>query len=68
MLARFDSGWNASPASLTIDSVRREVSFDRMVAETSRLTESLVKLAGKAFQPLSTRATANAQRINNIVA
>src|SRR5947199_10845035 len=24
--ARFDSGWNASPASLTIDSVRRELS------------------------------------------
>ena len=32
-------------------------SFDRMVAETSRLTESMVKLAGKAFQPLSNRAT-----------
>ena len=43
-------------------------SFDRMVAETSRLTESMVKLAGKAFQPLSNRATANAERINNIVA
>ena len=43
-------------------------SFDRMVAETSRLTESMVKLAGKAFQPLSSRATANAERINNIVA
>ena len=43
-------------------------SFDRMVAETSRLTESMVKLAGKAFQPLSNRATANAQSINNIVA
>jgi len=43
-------------------------SFDRMVAETSKLTESMVKLAGKAFQPLSNRATANAERINNIVA
>ena len=43
-------------------------SFDRMVAETSRLTESMVKLAGKAFQPLSNRATANAERINTIVA
>ena len=43
-------------------------SFDRMVAESSRLTESMVKLAGKAFQPLSNRATANAERINNIVA
>ena len=43
-------------------------SFDRMVAESSRLTESMVKLAGKAFQPLSNRATANAERINHIVA
>lgn len=43
-------------------------SFDRMVAESSRLTESMVKLAGKAFQPLSNRATANAERINNLVA
>ncbi len=43
-------------------------SFDRMVAESSRLTESMVKLAGKAFQPLSNRATANAERINTFVA
>ena len=43
-------------------------SFDRMVAESSRLTESMVKLAGKAFQPLSNRATANAERINTLVA
>ena len=43
-------------------------SFDRMVAESSRLTKSMVKLAGKAFQPLSNRATANAERIHNIVA
>jgi phasin family protein len=43
-------------------------SFDRMVAETSKLTESMVKLAGKAFQPLSNRATANAERFNNLVA
>lgn len=45
-----------------------KTSFDRMVAESSRLTESMVKLAGKAFQPLSNRATANAERINNLVA
>ena len=43
-------------------------SFDRLVAESSRLTESFVKLAGEAFQPLSTRATLNAERINQIVA
>jgi phasin family protein len=43
-------------------------SFDRAVAESSRLTESLVKLAGEAFQPLSNRAAANAERFNTLVA
>ena len=43
-------------------------SFDRMVAESSRLTESMVKLAGEAIQPLSNRASANAERINSFVA
>ena len=43
-------------------------SFDRAVAETSKLTESLVKLAGEAFQPLSSRASANAERFNSLVA
>ena len=42
--------------------------FDRAVAESSRLTESLVKLAGEAFQPISNRATANAERFNTLVA
>ena len=43
-------------------------SFDRAVAETSKLTESVVKLAGEAFQPISNRATANAERFNTLVA
>ena len=43
-------------------------SFDRAVAESSKLTKSLVKLAGEAFQPLSNRATANAERFNTLVA
>jgi phasin family protein len=43
-------------------------SFDRMVAESSKLTESFVKLAGEAFQPLSNRASANAERFNTFVA
>jgi len=43
-------------------------SFDRAVAESSKLTESLVKLAGEAFQPLSNRASANAERFNTLVA
>ena len=43
-------------------------SFDRAVAESSKLAESLVKLAGEAFQPLSNRATANVERFNTLVA
>lgn len=43
-------------------------SFDRAIAETSKLTESMVKLAGEAFQPLSNRASANAERFNTLVA
>ena len=43
-------------------------SFDRAVAESSKLTELLVKLAGEAFQPLSNRASANAERFNTLVA
>ena len=39
-------------------------SFDRMVAEGSKMAESMVKLAGEAFQPISNRATANAERFN----
>jgi phasin family protein len=43
-------------------------SFDRAVAASARLTESFVKLAGEAFQPLSNRASANAERFNTLVA
>ena len=43
-------------------------SFDRIVADSSRFAESMVKLAGEAFQPLSNRATANTERFNNLVA
>jgi phasin family protein len=53
---------------LQLQSEFARASFDRAVAETSRLTESLVKLAGEAFQPLSNRATANAERFNTLVA
>lgn len=42
--------------------------FDRMVSNSSRMTESLVKFAGEAFEPLSTRASVNAERVNSIVA
>jgi phasin family protein len=43
-------------------------SFDRAVAESSKLTEKLVKLAGETVQPLSTRASLNAERINELAA
>ncbi len=53
---------------LQLQSDFARASFDRAVAETSKLTESLVKLAGEAFQPLSNRASANAERFNTLVA
>lgn len=44
------------------------VQFDRLVADSSRLAESLVKLAGEAMQPLSTRAALNAEKLNELSA
>jgi len=43
-------------------------SFDRLVAESSKLTESMVKLAGEAIQPISNRASVSAERLNKFVA
>ena len=42
--------------------------FDRFVEESSSLTESMVKLAGEAFQPISNRTNENVERINDLVA
>lgn len=42
--------------------------FDKMIAESSRLAESMVKLAGEAFQPMSTRAALNAEKLNELSA
>lgn len=42
--------------------------FDRFVSESSTLTESMVKLAGESFQPISNRATRNVERFNDIIA
>jgi phasin family protein len=42
--------------------------FDRMVATFSQLTESSVKLAGEAIQPLSNRAAINAEKLNELTA
>lgn len=58
-----------SPTELVqLQSDFARASFDRMVAQSSRFTETLVKLAGEAIQPLSNRATANAERVNSFVA
>ncbi|HEU0309743.1 MAG TPA: TIGR01841 family phasin [Sphingomicrobium sp.] len=58
-----------SPAEFfQIQSDLARASFDRMVAETSKLTERVVKLAGEAAEPLQTRASLNAERINTLVA
>jgi len=43
-------------------------SFDRMVSESSKLTEQVVKLAGEAIQPISNRASVNAERVNELIA
>jgi phasin family protein len=53
---------------LQLQSEFARASFDRAIAESSKLTESLVKLAGEAFQPISNRAAANAERFNTLVA
>ena len=58
-----------SPAEFfQIQSELARASFDRFVAQTSKLTERVVKLAGEAVEPLQTRASLNAERINTLVA
>ncbi len=42
--------------------------FDRFVEDSSNLTEVFVKLAGEAFQPISNRASANVEKLNEIAA
>ena len=51
-----------------IQSDLAKASFDRVVAEGSKFAEAVVKLAGEAAQPLSNRATINAERINELAA
>lgn len=58
-----------SPAEFfQIQSELARASFDRLVAETSKLTERVVKLAGEAAEPIQARASLNAERINSLVA
>jgi phasin family protein len=53
---------------LQLQSDFARTAFDRFVEESSALTESVVKLAGEAFQPLSNRASANVEKFNQIAA
>jgi phasin family protein len=53
---------------LQLQSDFARTAFDRFVEESSALTESVVKLAGEAIQPLSNRASANVERLNKIAA
>ena len=41
-------------------------SFDAMVAETSKMTEAMVKLAGEMFQPISSRLAVTAEKIKGV--
>lgn len=53
---------------LQLQSDFARTAFDRFVEDSSALTESMVKLAGEAFQPLSSRASANVEKLNKIAA
>jgi phasin family protein len=58
-----------SPADvLQVQSDFFRSAFDRFVEESATLTESLVKVAGEAFEPISTRASLNVERFNELVA
>ena len=64
-----DRTTDVNPSNLTdVVGEFARASFDRAVAESSKLTEQLVKLAGETVQPLSTRASLNAERINELAA
>ena len=54
------------PNSSRFQSELARASFDRMVAEGSKLTED-GQAGGEAAQPLSNRATINAERINDLL-
>lgn len=53
---------------LQIQAELARTSFDRAVTEGSKFAEAFVKLAGETVQPLSTRATLNAERLSEIAA
>lgn len=42
--------------------------FDSMVAESSKLSEAVIKLAGEMFEPLSSRYSVAAERVKSAIA
>lgn len=42
--------------------------FDSMVAESSKLSEAMLKLAGEVFEPLSSRYSVAAEKVKSAVA
>ena len=59
----------ASPTEFfQLQSEMARTQFDRMIADSSRFAESMVKLAGEAMQPISTRSALNAEKLNKITA
>ncbi|MGE5721285.1 MAG: phasin family protein [Sphingomonadales bacterium] len=42
--------------------------FDSIVAESSKLSEAMLKLAGEVFEPLSSRYSVAAEKVKNAVA
>jgi phasin family protein len=53
---------------LQLQSDFARTAFDRFIEDSSALTESVAKLAGEAFQPISNRASANVEKLNDIAA
>ena len=45
-----------------------KANFDRMISEGSKMTERMVKLAGDAMQPVSNRASVNAEKVKSLMA
>jgi phasin family protein len=58
-----------SPADLfRIQSEFAKSQFDSIVAESSKLSESVMKLAGEVFEPLSTRYSIAADKVKSAIA
>ena len=53
---------------IAIQSELAKSQFDQMVAESSKLTEKMVKLMGEVMQPVSNRASLNAEKVKDLMA